>query len=67
MSFLAVQWLELSAFSVVAWVYKIPGQRIDIPQAMERSQKKKKKKNPSCPHQKKKKAKAFKKQIKIFK
>ena len=26
----------------------------------------KKKKNPSCPHQKKKKAKAFKKQIEIF-
>ena len=43
----------------------IPGQRTDIPQAMQLSQKKKK--NPSRPHQKKKKkAKAFKKQIKIF-
>ena len=51
----------------MAWVYKIPGQRIDIPQAMELSQKKeKKKKIPPAPT-KKKKAKAFKKQIKIFK
>ena len=43
----------------------IPGQRTDIPQAMQLSQKKKKKSLPPSP-KKKKKAKAFKKQIKIF-